>query len=468
MEEKKITNANGLGWLTTSLFIIADLAGGGVVAMPVAMLYSGHIAGTIVIITLGASFLYSAHLLSKNWLILRSRWDIYKEHCRKPYPEMAYRAMGSRARLLCSCVINIMVFGMSVVYLLLSSHIINDFISSVIGRNVGFCYMLVILALSVWPITLLKSPQEFWGAILIAMLTTLFSVFLILYGTAMDYPVCSSFVTKQDFDLNNFIFSLGTFMFGFGGHAVFPTVQNDMKQPKYFTRSAVLAFGIVTLLYGPMSLFGYLTYGSSLKESVINSIQTVWIQRCANLFIAVHCILTLTLNINPINQDVEQLLKLPQGFGWQRVLIRTVVLTAIVFAAETIPKFGPLMDVLGGTVIALTSAILPLIYNLYLNAASYDLSLREYQKPTFIQMVKRTPKVRLFVNGFIVVVAAVCGAATSYRAILEMASTQFAMPCYLTSETKTRYEAEGTVHCCGPYRNISRFTDALCSKTFEY
>ena len=43
------------------------------------------------------------------------------------------------------------------------------------------------------------------------------------------------------------------------------------------------------------------------------SLQTEWIQRAANLFIGIHCILTLTIVINPLNQEVEQFLQVPQS-----------------------------------------------------------------------------------------------------------------------------------------------------------
>ncbi|VDK68702.1 unnamed protein product [Anisakis simplex] len=39
--EPRFVKADGLNWLTTALFLVADMAGGGVVAMPIAMLQSG-------------------------------------------------------------------------------------------------------------------------------------------------------------------------------------------------------------------------------------------------------------------------------------------------------------------------------------------------------------------------------------------------------------------------------------------
>lgn len=41
MDDKVIKKTGGISWFTASLFLIADMAGGGVVAMPVAMLDSG-------------------------------------------------------------------------------------------------------------------------------------------------------------------------------------------------------------------------------------------------------------------------------------------------------------------------------------------------------------------------------------------------------------------------------------------
>jgi solute carrier family 32 (vesicular inhibitory amino acid transporter) len=150
--------ANGLSWFTTALFIVADMAGGGVVAIPIAMLQSGTpkikflqqknrffmqksifyakiefriyffshffekythaflggFAGGIVITIICVAFCYTAHILGENWVTMCERWPEYREHCRKPYPEMAYRSMGPTARRLTSLTLNVMLFGKTI------------------------------------------------------------------------------------------------------------------------------------------------------------------------------------------------------------------------------------------------------------------------------------------------------------------------------------------------------------------
>ncbi|VDM93131.1 unnamed protein product [Litomosoides sigmodontis] len=186
------------------------------------------------------------------------------------------------------------------------------------------------------------------------------------------------------------------------------------------------------MVYLPISILGYAAYGNSLHDSVINSIQTGWIRHSANLFIAVHCILTLTVVINPLNQEVESLVKAPHHFGWHRVIIRTLVILAILFAAETVPKFGPILNVIGGSTVALTSAVLPLIYNNYLIASVHDPITNAYERSTFLQVVQRNSKSKLLVDFVVIVISIFFSIATTYIAIVDMASTDFTMPCYLS------------------------------------
>lgn len=42
----------------------------------------------------------TAYMLGQTWMILQRRWpECYAiEHCRKPYPEIAYRAFGIKAK----------------------------------------------------------------------------------------------------------------------------------------------------------------------------------------------------------------------------------------------------------------------------------------------------------------------------------------------------------------------------------
>lgn len=53
-------------------------------------------------------------------------------------------------------------------------------------------------------------------------------------------------------------------------------------------------------------------------------------------------------------------------FGWKRVMSRTATMVAVVFVAETVPRFGVVLDLVGGSTITLMTMILPGVFNLYL------------------------------------------------------------------------------------------------------
>jgi hypothetical protein len=86
------------------------------------------------------------------------------------------------------------------------------------------------------------------------------------------------------------------------------------------------------------------------------------------MLITVHCILTLTIVLNPVNQEAEELFGVPQRFCLKRVIVRLSMMACVVFAAESVPTFGPLLDLIGGSTLALTSIVFPCVFFLYLVA----------------------------------------------------------------------------------------------------
>lgn len=74
------------------------------------------------------------------------------------------------------------------------------------------------------------------------MITTLIAVILVVWGSIKDYDMCQKDHNIPSFQLTNYILAIGTFIFSYGGHAVFPTIQHDMLKPHHFTKSSILAF----------------------------------------------------------------------------------------------------------------------------------------------------------------------------------------------------------------------------------
>ncbi|VDO81525.1 unnamed protein product [Haemonchus placei] len=91
-------------------------------------------------------------------------------------------------------------------------------------------------------------------------------------------------------------------------------------------------------------------------------------RQASNVLITMHCILTITIVINPLNQDLEDLFHCPHHFGWQRVLLRTGTMLAVVFVGESIPSFGPILDLIGGSTQTLACVIFPVLFYVYLLA----------------------------------------------------------------------------------------------------
>ncbi|KHN86618.1 Proton-coupled amino acid transporter 4 [Toxocara canis] len=310
---RKFRNIHGMGWLVTCLFIVGETAGGGLIAMPTAVISTGLLGGIIVVLLGAMVCAYTGNQLSENWTILQERWPEYRHHCRKPYPAMGYRALGPKS--IVSICLDVTQFGTAVVFMLLAAKNLENFLHVYGKIHIGFCYLVIVVGIFMLPFTMLKSPKDFWWAVIGAMITTTLAVILIIFGSSMDYSTCAPHNAYPSIRMSKFFMSFGTVMFAYGGHGAFPTIQHDMKKPYHFKRSVFLAFGIICAMYTPVSVIGYSAYGDSLQDSIIPSLQNLWIQQTVNVLITLHVVLALTIVFNPINQEFEELLNVPQAAG---------------------------------------------------------------------------------------------------------------------------------------------------------
>ncbi|KAK0411716.1 hypothetical protein QR680_005803 [Steinernema hermaphroditum] len=469
IRREKIRNAHGLNWFITGLFVVGDMAGGGLVALPTAIIRSGFWAGLIITSFMTCVVTYSAYCLGQNWVIMQKLWPEYRDHCRKPYAEMGYRTLGPTAKTIVSICIDVTQFGIAVVYLLLASKNIHDSIKAFSGGsvNLDFCYVVLILACCLLPVTFLKSPQDFWWAVVLAMVTTTVAVILIIVGSIIDHKTCHGLTELPDFKITNYFLALGTFLFSYGGHSAFPTIQHDMRKPYQFTRSAIMAFIMMEVMYLPVCIMGYVTYGSSLRDSIINSIQTNWIQQAINMLITIHCILTLTIVFNPINQEAEEIFRVPQHFCLKRVVIRTSMMVAVVFVAESLPTFGPLLDLMGGSTVTLTSIVFPCLFYAYFLTIEKKMDEKRpgvSEFPSIREVLENTPRLTLIACSVAIIFGVFGGGAATYSAIVELSTTQFAMPCYVKPFVHSKDDSlSGHTSCCGPWSNITWGPKSACS-----
>ncbi|KAK6037963.1 transmembrane amino acid transporter protein [Cooperia oncophora] len=376
-----------MSWPTAAIFIVGDMMGGGMIALPIALVNAGLIPG-ITIIILGAIFTgYTGVQLGDNWTLMQKRWPEYKSHCRRPYPEMAYRAMGTKAKRIVAFCLCVTQFGICTVLMLLAANNFSNLLAAV-GFAVNFCYVILLIGAVLWPFVMLKSPMDFWQGAVGAAASSTVAAILIVAGSIHDAPVCQQVVSYPEFSFHNLFLAYGTIAFAYGGHGAFPTIQHDMTKPFRFNRAVWASYIFILIVYIIVSSTGYAVYGDSMRNTVIPSLQIGWLSQLVNVMITVHVLPTVVIVFSPLAQQVEEWTGVPQRhFSAHRFAMRSLLLLGIIFTAESIPHFGVFLDLasfialkaqstvfvwaerVGGSTITLMTMLLPSVFYLFLFAS---------------------------------------------------------------------------------------------------
>lgn len=411
----------GLTIVTTSVFLVGEMAGSGVLALPKAIIDTGWI-GLVLILMCCLGSGYCGISIGKCWVILQERFPEYRKHSRDPYPSIAFEAVGMWGRYAVSLAINITLFGVGTVFLLLSAENIQSLIKAA-GHHFSFCYWLLIIWAVLTPLTWLGTPKDFWPIAVGASLATAVACILLLINMLMDHAKNMNIVTHSNPTITSFFLAFGTILFSFGGIATFPTIQMDMKQPRNFSKAVLVAYSSILLMYVPIAAAGFFVIGDGVNDNILKSVSDGPLLYTVTVLITVHLMMGMIIALNPLFQDVEgfctrRICNIPLKFSIKRCILRTIVMACILFVCETIPHFGAILSLIGGSTITFLTFICPPLFRLRLSGMKGDweekaLSLHE--------------KVLCFE---IMVIGLIGGGVSTYSAISHMANA-FVPPCYV-------------------------------------
>lgn len=306
---------NGLSQFLAVIFVMGAVAGIGVLALPHAMTQTGW-TGAAVIVMCALVSGYCGSRLGTCWTILEERWLEYKGSSRNPYPTIAYRACGPWMRTATSVIQLVGLFGYGAVFVLLAGELVMDVTRQLShdAVHLSFCYWLMLIAIPLAVLMWLGSPKDFGFAALGALGATLLATCIVVGVCGTRMTSGKGLGTMQGkITVGGFFRGFGTIMFSYGGAAMFPTIQNDMKSRRKFPTAVIYASIVLVVLYLVMSVMGYLTFGSTVRPNILLSIGDGAISIIVQFLFIAHLLCAFLIVINPMCQEFEEHLSLPIG-----------------------------------------------------------------------------------------------------------------------------------------------------------
>lgn len=350
----------GFGFFLASFFMVAQMAGAGFVALPSSLAQTGWL-GALMMLIFGISIGFSASRLGKCWLMLEERWPEYKKPAKQPYMEMAYVTMGVIGRRVALIAVWCNLYGVTTVFILVSSGMI-----AAMGVPLSECELILIIGCGFIPLTWLGTPKDFWQTAVIAVVSTVLACITIVVLVIVENGDQSG-VTYPNPTAVSFSLGFSTVLYAFSGAAVFPTIQNDMQDRTQFSKSVVLAFATIISLYLPVAVTGYAIYGIEVNDNIFLSIENMGpVLRAAISLEIINLFSSYIVAFNPVAQSVEEILHVPNKFGWQRIVLRSSLVLGQIVICLAIPSFSKIVNLIGGSCITICSFVFPPIMYLRL------------------------------------------------------------------------------------------------------
>jgi len=421
INKQEVISHGGLGVITAGVFLAGEMAGSGVLALPYAMVGTGWM-GLLLIVLFTVNSGFTGTRLGLCWIMLEERYEEFRGQVRDPYPAIGEKAVGRWGRVCSIFSITLTLYGGGCVFIVLISQLLSSLMAGV-GVELTLCTWMVIVAVCLTPLTWMGTPKDFWPIAVGALITTCIACLLVIINCILDGTQLEE-VKYPAPTMEGFFKAFGSIMFAFAGASTFPTIQADMKERSKFPISATLAIGILFCIYFPMAAGCYFAIGDRVKDNIVLAMSSGWEKITVEIMLLLHLITAYPIITNPPAQFFEQVFNIPSNFNWKRVALRTLSTFVLLFVAESVPSFGAILDLVGGSTVTLLTFVFPPFF--YMKLADASLSRKDWVQ-------RRIPMWERIYCWILIVIGVMGGALATYQATMNIVGSSMTMPCYIDS-----------------------------------
>nr|XP_009858997.1 amino acid transporter AVT1E-like [Ciona intestinalis] len=440
-EEKHAPPVSGLTVITAVLFITGEMTGSGVLALPKAVKDAGWVGIFLIFMCAGISS-FTGTVLGRCWTLLRENKPELRGHCADPYPTIGFNTFGKPGKIIVNISVYFTLYGVCVVLLLIASGNVQSLLSQV-NVDMSLCYWVMIIGGALAPFCWLKSPKDFWPIALGATVTTVIACILIFIQAMMDVEKAHNATVAHieqgevfERGFETFFLAFGMILFCFGGMAAFPTIQADMREPSRFPKAVIVAMASILCMYIPVGAAGFAVYGDLVADNIFDSLTQGPMKSVATVLITMHLVFAYVIIQNPLSQVFEMPLNLPDEFGLKRVLVRTSITVVVIFTAESCPRFGHILALVGGSAVTLNTFVFPSIFFWKITR----MHGKEWEGATM-------PKWEIPLHVIIITIGVIGGVSATYSAIRGITDpTAFVPPCYVNITAASAMGGGGGSH----------------------
>ena len=297
-------------------------------------------------------------------------------------------------------------FGSGVVCVQIAGHHIHTLCVHYSNHCVlSECHLVMIVSFVSCPLLILGAPSDIswlaYGASGSTILATI--IFMILLGIQGHERLKTHTPSyTKNINYTSVFLAIGAIAFGYGGTATIPTFRNHMKgqfilfavrcniscnnptDSSKFGRAIYASFICLIIIYFVISAAGFAVFGSEVKDSILDNFdQSNWSFTMSLCLMVFHLFCAYLLLMNMVNMSLEETIGIPKKFTRYRLLFRVYLALIVIFTCISIPKFGKVVNFVGGSAFSITTYILPPIVYLKL-AKIHERSVTIIEKYTLI------------------------------------------------------------------------------------